>query len=76
MNKNHRDQTQFFSRKKRFRKKENEFVIVYILGMSAITQTNRQTIYSFNDIEAPGLHIIQCYNIYNTVIIMIKKDKL
>ena len=41
---------------------------VYLL--SAITQTNKQKIYSFNDIQFPGLHIIQYYNIYNTVIIM------
>ena len=26
-------------------------------------QTNKQTIYSFNDIQFPGLHIIQYYNI-------------
>ena len=38
--------------------------------LSAITQTNKQTIYFFNDMEAPGLHIVQYYNIYNTVIIM------
>ena len=31
-------------------------------------QTNKQTIYSLNDIEAPGLHIIQYHNIYRTVI--------
>ena len=38
--------------------------------LSAITQTNKQTIYFFNDMEAPGLHIVQYYNICNTVIIM------
>ena len=38
--------------------------------LSAITQTNKQTIYFFNDMEAPGLHIVQYYNIYNTVSIM------
>ena len=38
--------------------------------LSAIIQTNKQTIYFFNDMEAPGLHIIQNNNIYNTAIIM------
>ena len=36
---------------------------VYLL--SAITQTNKETIHFFNDIQAPGLHIAQDHNIYN-----------
>ena len=48
---------------------------VYSLYLLSHRQTNKQTIYSFNDIQAPGLHIIQCCNIYNTVIIMMKKKK-
>ena len=31
-------------------------------------QTNKQTIYSFNDMQAPGLHVIQYCSIYKTVI--------
>ena len=33
-------------------------------------QTNKETIYYFNYVQAPGLHIIQYYNIYKTVMIM------
>ena len=32
--------------------------------------TNKQTIYYFNDIQAPDLHITQCYNIYKIEILM------
>ena len=39
-------------------------------SLSAITQTNKQRKYTFNDIQAPGLHIIQCHNICKAVIIM------
>ena len=61
--------------------KENKFVIIYILAISTITltnkqtnkQANKQTLYYFNDIQAVGLHIMQCYNIYKTVIIMMIK---
>ena len=71
MNKNHRDQTQF-SPVKRLQKKENGFVITSIFAICYNTdkQSNKKTIYSFNDTQAPGLHIIQYYNIYKTVIIM------
>ena len=45
-----------------------------VYSLSAITQTNKQTnkqtIYSFNDIQAPGLHIIEYYNVYKAVITM------
>ena len=37
---------------------------------NADKQSDKKTIYSFNDTQAPGLHIIQYYNIYKTVIIM------
>ena len=61
--------------------KENNFVIIYILAISTITltnkqtnrQANKQTLYYFNDIQAVGLHIMQCYNICKTVIIMMIK---
>ena len=69
MNKNRRNQTKIFPEEKDYRKgKMGLLLFVYLLP--AITQTNKQTIYSFNDIQFPGLHIIQYYNIYNTVIIM------
>ena len=31
---------------------------------------NKQRIYSFNDIQAPGLHNKQYYSIYKTVVII------
>ena len=37
---------------------------------TANKQTTNKTIYSFNDIQAPGLHTIQYYNIYKTVVKM------
>ena len=67
MNKNHRDQTQFSPEKNSGKRKMVLLLSVY--SLSAITQTNKQTIYFFNDMQAPGLHIIQYYNIYKTVII-------
>ena len=45
-------------------------LLLSVYSLSAIKQTDKQTIYSFNDMQAPGLHIIQHYSIYTTVIIM------
>ena len=45
-------------------------LLLSVYSLSAITQTDKQTIYSSNDIQAPGLHMIQYYNIYTTVITM------
>ena len=72
MNKNHRDQT-LLSTEKNIINKENGLTIICIFLISATTQTSKQTIYSFNNIQAPGLNITQCYNICNTVIIMMIK---
>ena len=50
-----------------------DLFILEILNLSLKKKTNkqhRQTIYSFNDIQAPGLHIIQYYNIYKAVVIL------
>ena len=74
MNKNHTYTTNksktVFSRKIDSRKREMGLLwSAYLL--SAIRQTNKQMIYSFNYIQAPGLHKIQYYNIYMTVIIII-----
>ena len=73
MNKNRRNQTKIFPEKKDY-KKGKMGLLLSVYSLPAITQTNKktnkQTIYSFNDIQFPGLHIIQYYNIYNTVIIM------
>ena len=33
-------------------------LLLSVYSLSAITQTSKQTIYSFNDIQAPGLHIM------------------
>ena len=41
--------------------------------------TNKQTIYSFNDIQAPDLHTAQYYNIYKMemlIMIIIKITKI
>ena len=43
--------------------------LLSVFSLSAITQTNKETIQSFSYIEAPGLHITHYYNIYKTVII-------
>ena len=58
MNKNHRDQTQFLQ-KKTLGKGKWVCYYLYIHLLSNISQTNKQTnnIF-FNDIQAPGLHII------------------
>ena len=49
-------------------------LLLSVYSLSAITQTNKktnkQTIYFFNDIQAPGLHIVQYHNIYNIVIVI------
>ena len=69
MNKNYREQTQF-SPKKIDSRKKNGFAIIYIFAIYYHTyKKNKQTIYSFNDIQASSLHIIQYHNIYKTVII-------
>ena len=73
MNKNHRDQTQFSPEKKTLEKGKWVCYYLYIRFLLSHRQTNKQTnkqIYSFNDTQAPGQHIIQYYNIYKTVIIM------
>ena len=69
MNKNHRDQTQFSPEKKDPRKRKMG-LLFSLYSLSAITQTNKQTIYYFNYIQAPGLHIIQYYDIYIMMIII------
>ena len=43
-------------------------LLLSVYPLSVITQTNKKTIYYFHDIQAPGLHIIQYYNIYKTMI--------
>ena len=48
MNKNHKDQTQFSPEKKDCRKRK----------------PTRKQIYSFNEMQGPGLHIIKYNNIY------------
>ena len=70
MNKNHRDQTQFSPEKKTLEKGKWVCYYLYIRYLLSHRQTNKETIYFFNDIQAPGLHIIQYYNVYKTLIIM------
>ena len=45
-------------------------LLLSVYSVSAITQTNKQTnkqtIYFVNDVQAAGLHIIQHCNIYNS----------
>ena len=70
MNKNRRDQTQF-SPEKRLKKKENGFSVICIFAIFYHTKkSNKEIIYSFNNMQASGLHITQYYNIYKTVMIM------
>ena len=70
MNKNRRDQTQF-SLEKRLKKKENGFSAICNFAIFYHTKkSNKEIIYSFNDMQASGLHITQYYNIYKTVMIM------
>ena len=59
------DQTQFSPEKGKW-----VYCYLYIPYLLSRRQTNKQTIHSFNDIQAPGLHIKQYYIFYNTVIIM------
>ena len=70
MNKNHRGQTHFSPEKKDSRKRKMIFLLLSVYLLSAITETNKQIIYPFNDIQASGLYILQYYNIYKTMIIM------
>ena len=63
MNKNHRGQTHLSPEKM-------VFLLLSLYLLSAITEKNKQTIYPFNDIQASGLYILQYYNIYKTMIIM------
>ena len=70
MKKNHRDQTQFSPEKKTLEKIKWVCYYLHIRYLLSHRQTNKQTIYSFNDIQAPGLHITQYCNIYKTVIKM------
>ena len=63
INKSHRDQTQFSPEKKDSKKQKMGFLLS-VCSLSFITPTNKQAIYYFNDIQAPSLHTIQCYNIY------------
>ena len=58
MNKNHRDQTQFSPEKKTLEKGKWVYYYLYIRYLLSHRQTKKQTIYSINDIQAPGLHII------------------
>ena len=74
MNKSHRDQTQFSPEKRALEKGKwisYYLYIRYLLSLQKPTYqpTNKQTIQSFNYIQAPGLHITQYYNIYKSVII-------
>ena len=55
----------------------------FIMGLrnfqSMFKLTNKQTIYSFNDIQAPDLHTAQYYNIYKIemlIMIIIKITKI
>ena len=57
MNKSHRDQTQFSPEKKESKKEMG--LVLFACSLSAIRQTDKQA----SDIEAPGLHAIQYYNI-------------
>ena len=57
MNKSHRDQTQFSPEKKESKKEMG--LVLFAYSLSAIRQTDKQA----SDIEAPGLHAIQYYNI-------------
>ena len=74
MNKYQRDQTQFSPEKKAPEKGKWIFYYLYIHYLlshrETNKQTNKQTIYYFNDKQAPGLHIIEYYNVYKTVITM------
>ena len=70
MNIYHKDRTKFSPEKKDPRKRERVCYYLYIRYLLSHVQKNKQTIYYFNDIQAPGLHIIQYRNIYKTVIIM------
>ena len=71
MNENHRDQTQISPEKNILEKGKWVWYYLYIRYLLSHRQTNKQAIYSFNDIQAPGLHTVQYHNTYNTVIIMI-----
>ena len=42
---------------------KGNWVYLYIRHLLSHRQTKKETVYSFNDIEGPGLHIIQYYNI-------------
>ena len=72
MSKNHRDQTQFSPEKRTLEK--GKWVCYYLHIRYLLSHTDKQiykqAIDSFNDIQGPDLHIIQYYNIYKTVIIM------
>ena len=71
MNKYHGDQTLFSPGKKTLKKGKCTIICIftprYHTDKQTNKQTNKQTKY-FNYIQAPGLHIIQYYNIYKTVI--------
>lgn len=41
-----------------------------LLNHKKYIKADKEAIYSFNDIQATGLHITQYYNIYKTVVIM------
>ena len=68
MNEDHRDQTQLSPEKNILEKGKWIWYYLYIRYLLYHRQTNKQAIYSFNDIQAPGLHIVQYHSISNTVI--------
>ena len=47
-------------------KHENELLFWKFTLLNANKQTNKQKIYYFNDIQAPGLHTIQYCNVHKT----------
>ena len=55
-------------------KKNVEWSFFFKVSYQLCKQTNK-AIYSFSDIQAPGLHTIQYYNIYTTVVKMMIKIK-
>ena len=58
MNKDHRDQTQFSPEQKTLEKGKWVCYYLYICHLLSRRRTNKQITYHFNDIQAPGLHII------------------
>ena len=60
---------------KRFEAKEEIEEVSRLDIFLKLANKHKQTIYYFNDIQVPGLHTIQYYNMYKTVVKMMIKIK-